>query len=372
MKNLSLFLMSCILYLGSNAQNDVTIGKNKKFTSGMLGGEITYVEHLPDGYEKTDQRYPVVYMMNGQNLSQFANDAATLDNLAGERIPDMILIGISNTGAAGNYWSCPDDSGHVKGAKVFAAFLKEELLPEIERNYRTNGYRILEGQSNSALFVIHQFLNDPELFDGYIAASPMFGWCSGFFQNNTRSFLREHPGIRKKLYLSYGDLDYVQVLKPMKEYREVLKKAPEGLLWKADLIENTGHVPYSTLNNALLFFFSGCTMNDERRQLEVPQVKSHFAALSEEYGFTVNPKAGVLLDMVFDLNAENKTDRAIALMEYLIALYPGSEVNQYRLGRLYQKSGDPALAEANYGKALEINPGYEPAREALKKLNLKK
>lgn len=369
MKALYLLLLFSLSSPGLTAQEDVTIGKNKKFTSTILGGEITYVEHLPDSYEKTGQRYPVVYSMNGQNITQFANDAATLDNLATDRIPDMILIAISNTGAAGNYWSCPDDSGHVKGANVFAAFLKEELIPEIERNYRTNAYRILEGQSNSALFVIHQLINDPELFNAYVAASPMFGWCSGFFQDNTRRFLREHPGIRKKLYISFGDLDYVQVLKPMNDFIKVLNEAPGGLLWKADLIGNTGHVPYSTLNNALLFFFSECTMNAERRQLRIPEIKLHFETLSKEYGFTVNPKAGVLFDMAYDMNDAGKTDQAIEIMNYLISLYPDSEMNYYFLGRLFEKVGDAAQAKANYHKALEINPGFEPANEALKKLN---
>jgi len=49
-------------------------------------------------------------MMNGQIISSFARAAATFDNLSNERIPDMILIGISNTDKAGAIWSCPNDS----------------------------------------------------------------------------------------------------------------------------------------------------------------------------------------------------------------------------------------------------------------------
>jgi enterochelin esterase-like enzyme len=71
----------------------------------ILGGEVTYLEHLPDGYDKSGKTYPVIYMMNGQIISQFANDAATVDNLSNDRIPDMIIIGISNEGSAGNYLS---------------------------------------------------------------------------------------------------------------------------------------------------------------------------------------------------------------------------------------------------------------------------
>ena len=113
-------------------------------------------------------------------------------------------------------------------------------------------------------------------------------------------------------------------------------------------------------------------MNAERRKLSVPEIKSHFAALSKEYGFEVNPKPGVLLDMAFDLSDEQKTDQAIEIMEYLIGLNPDSEVNFYCLGRLFQKTGDIESAKINYNKALSINPGHEPSKTALNKLNKQK
>ncbi len=369
MNKLNFILIACLIQTGLCAQDDVIIGKFRKLESKILGGEVTYLEHLPDGYEKSDKTYPVIFMMNGQNVSQFANDAATLDNLTNERIPDMILIGISNTGVADTYWSCPDDSGHIIGGTIFSTFLKDELIPEINKNYRTNGYQILYGQSNSGLFVMYDFLVYPDMFDAWVIASPMFGWCPDFFLNKTSSFLKDNPGINKKLYISYGDLDYVQVLKPVNDFTEALKQSPAGLEWKVEMIGNTGHVPFSTLNNALLFFFSGCTMNSERKKLSVPEIKSYFAALSKEYGFEVNPKPGVLLDMAFDLGDEQKTIQAVEIMEYLIGLDPDSEVNYYCMGRLLQKAGNIESAKANYNKALSINPGHEPSKAALIKLN---
>jgi tetratricopeptide (TPR) repeat protein len=175
----------------------------------------------------------------------------------------------------------------------------------------------------------------------------MFGWCPEFFLNKTKSFIKDHPVINKKLYVSYGDLDYVQVLNYIDDFKEELTLAPENLLWKIDLIENTSHVPFATMNNALLFFFSECTMNAERKKLSVPEIKSHFEALSKEYGFTVNPKAGVLFDMVIDLRDEQKNDQAIDLNKYLISLYPDSEIYFYYLGKLYEKQGAVELAKEN-------------------------
>lgn len=365
MKKFSLIVIICLTHLSLSAQDPVSVGNYRKFKSVILNGEVTYLEHLPEGYEKSGKTYPVVFIMNGQNISQFANDAATLDNLEGERIPDMILIGISNTGVARFGLACPDDSGHVKSGETFCSFLADELIPEISRNYRTNGYRILSGQSNAGLLVMYQFLFHPDLFNTYVVASPMFGWCPDFFLNKTGSFMKDHPQIRKKLYVSYGDLDYIQVLKPIDDFKEAMKPAPTGLEWKVELIENTGHVPSFTLNNALLFFFAGCTLTPERKKLSVPGIRAHFENLSGEYGFTVNPKAGVLFDLSYDLADEGKTGQAIEMNKYLVDLYPDSEIYVYYLGTLYQKTGETVLAKECYDQALKINPEFEPARKAL-------
>jgi hypothetical protein len=50
MKNLIFLLIACLIQTDQCAQNDVTIGKYRKFDSKILGGEVTCLEHLPDGY----------------------------------------------------------------------------------------------------------------------------------------------------------------------------------------------------------------------------------------------------------------------------------------------------------------------------------
>lgn len=369
MKKIELLLIACMIQISLSAQEDVTIGKNRKFVSKILGGEVTYTEHLPDGYDNSKINYPVIYMMNGQIISSFASAAATLDYLSNERVPDMILIGMSNTDKAGVYWSCPNDTGYVKGGETFYKFLKEEFIPEIKKNYRTSDYKILAGQSNTGLFVMYNFLFHPELFDAYIVASPMFNWCPDFYLNKTKSFLLDNAQINKKLYVSYGDLDYIEVLSHIIDFKDILGNATASLKWKVDLIQNTGHVPLITINNALLFFFSECTMNAERKRFKISEIKSHFKSLSKEYGFTVNPKDGVLFDMAMDLKNQKKLDESIEMFKYLINLYSDSETYYFYLGQTYQEKGDLGLARENYRQSLKIDSTYARAKIALDKLN---
>jgi predicted alpha/beta superfamily hydrolase len=65
MKKFILLLIVCLIQNKLSAQDNITIGKYKEFESNILGGKVTYLEHLPDGYENSNKEYPVIFMMNG-------------------------------------------------------------------------------------------------------------------------------------------------------------------------------------------------------------------------------------------------------------------------------------------------------------------
>ena len=142
-----------------------------------------------------------------------------------------------------------------------------------------------------------------------------------------------------------------------------------GFQWQVDLIENAGHVPFITLNNALLYIFAECTINAEKKKLSIPEIKSLFEKLSDEYGFTVVPKAGVLFDLAIDKKNEKEYGRAVDLFKYLISIYPGSEIYNYVLGQTYQLNGNVDLAKESYNESLKLNPDFRQAKTALEKIN---
>jgi hypothetical protein len=55
MNKIYLSLIACMIQTGLCTQEEVTIGKYRKIGSRIPGGEVTYLEHLPDGYEKSDK-----------------------------------------------------------------------------------------------------------------------------------------------------------------------------------------------------------------------------------------------------------------------------------------------------------------------------
>ncbi|PLX13043.1 MAG: hypothetical protein C0597_12250, partial [Marinilabiliales bacterium] len=186
---LSILMLGFLAISISQTETDYQLGKTVKFESEVLQGEVSFHIHLPYGYDESTDEYPVIYIMNGHLTSTYANAVATVEKLSYTRIPDMIVIGISNSGVAGKYWACPDDSGRVENAEMFYSFLEKELVPRVQSNYRTNTYKILMGQSNTGLYTTYNFLFYPELFDAYIVSSPMFGWCKDFYFDNTKTSL---------------------------------------------------------------------------------------------------------------------------------------------------------------------------------------
>jgi uncharacterized protein len=365
-----ILLLMIFTFAGAKAQETVAIGTFRKLSSEVLGGEVRYIEHLPEGYDKNKNTYPVLYMMNAQSVANFANAAAAVDYLSSERIPDMILIGICNEGAAANYWACPDDSGRMTFAEKFNRFLGEELIPDVDKNYRTNGYRIFDGQSNTGLFVLNSFITHADLFNAYVVVSPMLGWCADYQLKELSHFLRLNQNINKRLNISYGELDYKEVLDPADSLSKVLKQyAPAGLHWKISKISNDGHVPFSGLHEGLLDIFSPCTLTPALQKSSIAEIKSHYSTLSAEYGFEINPKGDILMNLAWDLKDQKKYDSAIEFFNYLTALYPSNAMYWATFGITLYKQGDLQAAREKAVTALSLDPEQPQAKALMAKLD---
>lgn len=77
----------------------------------------------------------------------------------------------------------PPADGSTGGAEGFLAFLREELKPDIEARFaidRSN--RTLFGHSYGGLFTLYALVNDPALFDHYVAASPSIWFADRMMQ----------------------------------------------------------------------------------------------------------------------------------------------------------------------------------------------
>lgn len=121
-----------------------------------------------------------------------------------EAVPQAIIVGI----AYGSFdpainkrdydfsAPAPDATREQGGAPAFQAFLKQELLPEIDRRYRTDPTRrVLFGQSRGGYFVLYSAFTDPDLFWGRIASNPGFDPGRQLFFSNPAAATRNDLGL---------------------------------------------------------------------------------------------------------------------------------------------------------------------------------
>lgn len=93
------------------------------------------------------------------------------------------------------------------GGELFN-FIKQELIPVIEQEYRTDpAKRILAGHSFGGLFTVFAMFQEPGLFRSYIAASPSLSSPKNHIFSLESDFAKKYKRLPAQLYLSAGELE---------------------------------------------------------------------------------------------------------------------------------------------------------------------
>jgi len=167
-----------------------------------------------------DKRFAVLYIMDADNhfelLAQYVDYLSRPDVLA---IPEIIVVGICNTDRRRdltptqsiiNYLGKPDSSNRLKasgGNENFLQFIRTELIPAIDENYKTESYKIFAGHSFGGLSSINCMLTHPDMFDAYVAVSPSFYWDNQYLLKLTDKKLKKGSALKKIFFYSDGNED---------------------------------------------------------------------------------------------------------------------------------------------------------------------
>jgi hypothetical protein len=235
----------------------ITCGNYRKIHSKILDEDRTLLVHLPEDYDKSNKKYTVIYKLDGEKgvFLQTFSAAYYLFDMT-ENTPDAIIIGIENTDRN-------RDMGPDHKADNFIQFLKDELIPFVDQNYRTNSLRILCGQSYSALFALYSFLKQPALFDAYILSS--FGLYNDGLAALFESALKKNPDIKKVgkkyIFVAQGKHDTYDpdgsIAKRGERFLESLKQiVSASVLLKSKYYDDEGHVPFPSLYDGLKWIYS--------------------------------------------------------------------------------------------------------------------
>lgn len=214
MKSLYYILLTGILFLTScsNAsQPNDPIPEHETFTiqSKQVGEERTINVWTPEDYKSNMDSLTVLYMPDGGIKEDFPHIANTLNDLIkANKIPPVILVGIENTQRRKDLTGPTtvekdkEIAPIVSGSEQFRAFINDELIPEINKRYRTTIQKGIIGESLAGLFVTETFLLKPEMFDFYIAFDPSLWWNDKYLIKTANEHLDKFPDTKKTFWFA--------------------------------------------------------------------------------------------------------------------------------------------------------------------------
>ena len=89
-------------------------------------------------------------------------------------------------------------------AERFLAFVKNEVAPYVESNYRVLDHRTAIGHSYSASFLVWAMLEEPELFDNWIGVDPNLAYDDQRLVRGLREFDAEQFETPRLFYMSHA------------------------------------------------------------------------------------------------------------------------------------------------------------------------
>ena len=210
---LALLLVGAIASGSAHAQSPTTplcIGETFTLASKVLGETRRLNVYVPPIYrDSASIRLPVLYMPDGGLAEDFLHVAGLVQVLVGNgTMRPFVLVGIENTerrrdltGPTTN----PKDrqiAPRVGGSAAFRRFIRTELMPAVRQRYRTTTETAIVGESLAGLFIFETFLQEPDLFDTYLAFDPSLWWNNEYLVGQADKLLRAYAGPKKALYLS--------------------------------------------------------------------------------------------------------------------------------------------------------------------------
>ena len=193
--------------------------------------------YFPPVYkDSASVRLPVLYMPDGGMGEDFLHVAGLVQVSVGNgTMRPFILVGIENTkrrrDLTGPTQNAEDRkiAPQVGGSAAFRRFIRTELMPAVDRRYRTTKETAIVGESLAGLFVVETFFLEPDLFDTYIAIDPSLWWNDHALVDSAAARLRSDEIGKHTLYLANSSQDIDQLTRVLAD--TLSKYAPPDLTW---------------------------------------------------------------------------------------------------------------------------------------------
>lgn len=385
MKNIiiSIFLLGVLNSATAQQPENIIAGKKFPVYSAILKEDRKIWVYTPSGISPTtfaDKIYPVLYVLDGD--AHFFSTVGIVQQLSqvngNSVLPEMIIVGIENTDRFRDLTPNLVSMNSKETINPFLLFLSNELMPFIDKNYKTAPYKLIAGHSLGGLTVIDVLTNKPDLFDAYIAIDPSMWYNEEKFLHNAMTRLPEQSITNKRLFIGIANtipegLDIAKVKNDnspeTQHIRSILKldrflknNKNLGLKYTSKYYENDNHnsVPLISEYDALRFVFDYFSMKSSPKDLEdstalfANRIKSHYYNISKEIGYKIAPDQAVINYFSYDAITKKQFNKAEAFLKLNVENFPNSYKAFDAYADYFVAIKDTIHAVENYKKALTI------------------
>ena len=408
MKQILLPLIFAAISFNCYAQTNskITIGVIETIQSKILDEKRdcwVYVPHCDQNEKPSKQRYPVVYLLDGDE--HFYSLVGITNHLGKNAIcPEMIIVGIVNTNRtrdltpsrvnpdpASKDRSLQDDN---EGGDKFMAFIERELMPYIDAKYPTEPYKMLMGHSLGGLTAMNTLMHHPDLFNSYVAIEPAMLDDGKNLLQASKSLLSTKDLSRNFLFLGIANtmepgMDTIKVktdtdrstehIRAIMELSKNLADNSQNHLnynYKYYNVESHNTIPLIATYDALHSIFNFYELKIPRGELmgmnmeTIAKITGHYENVSKQLGYTVKVPQPMANNLGYLSLRTQHLEEAEYLFKLNCANFPESADVYDSLGDFYAAKGDKIKASENYSKSLSISEMSE-TRQKLEKLNAK-
>lgn len=345
MKTVLFILFLSIATLAVQGQEPIHTGSTYTLHTAVLKEQRTYRVALPKSYNDkkyAPASYPVIYVLDGE--SAFEYYAAAVNHLSKgvyASIPEMIVVGIDNTDRTRDLTptrasrKSPHDSTRTLftnsgGGNAFFKFLQTELIPLIDKNYRTSGYRIFSGHSFGGLTASHILLNHPAVFNAFIIHDPSYWWDDQLMLKQARALLPEINFNKTRVYLSQAKNEEGSALdahfESIRSFRTICDSVNNPTLaFKYEHFEDEDHgtIPLPATHRGLKYIFEGYQINFKEISNDRMLLIDAYTAFSEKLNFRFIPSEEKLQFIIRYFSENKKIKEANTVRSQYSYFYPG-------------------------------------------------
>ena len=345
--NLTFLLMITITHQTFGQDNNLV--KNQVIDSKILKEKRLVSILTPANYAYSSQKPAVLYVLDAEWIFKYAKGLVNfLSNDLGA-MPPLIVVGIYNTD---RYRDLNATYNKKDSYFKFAEFMEKELMPYINKNYRSNGFNLIYGWSSGSGMVSAMMNQKTELFDAYIEGGSGIG-------PKTKAYLEKNiPTLnlkQKHLYVSTEGIGPRK--KGLYVYQQMMQKLnPKGLRWKMEVLKGHQHVSALAqgLHNGLRFVFQDFVVPEKVVLKGLDAIKAYYKDLNQKFSFQVKMPIGVINESAFIMYYNSKKlEEAVKILKYGMKLYPKSPTIAGVLAEIYAEDKKPTLAAQLYKQALE-------------------